>query len=129
MNKFAIAAVAAGVFVLGAACNSHPTSTAQESHPGTPTVTTSTTPAAAPVDPNTFTDGTYVVGSELAPGRYRTAGPTAGSMCYWERAKDLSGSVFSINANDNIKGQTTIAVSKADVAVEFSGGCVWRKVS
>ena len=45
------------------------------------------TPIVMPGQP--FVDGTYVIGDEIAPGRYRAREPSAG--CYWERLSDFSG--------------------------------------
>jgi hypothetical protein len=70
-----------------------------------------------------FDDGTRVVGAEMPPGIYHT--DPAGQDCYWERDKDLTGSLGAIIANDNISGPTTIQVAPTDKAVKFSGGCRW----
>lgn len=32
-------------------------------------------------------DGSYVVGADIVPGTYRSAGPVAGSACYWKRMR------------------------------------------
>ena len=37
-----------------------------------------------------FGDGTYIVGYDIAPGRYRTTSPTA--SCHWSRMADFDGS-------------------------------------
>jgi hypothetical protein len=31
------------------------------------------------------TDGTYAIGTEIAPGTYSSAGPVGDSACYWKR--------------------------------------------
>lgn len=80
--------------------------------------------------PGTFTDGTYVVGEEIQPGTYKTAGPDANSMvplCYWARLSNLEGDLDSIIANDNIQGQTTIVIKASDKAIRFDNGCTWTK--
>ena len=45
------------------------------------------TPIATPGQP--FPDGTYIVGDEVVPGRYRAREPSA--ECYWARLGDFSG--------------------------------------
>src|ERR1700759_220049 len=45
---------------------------------------------APPPGPKTTIDGdgTYAVGTDIAPGVYQSAGPVEGSTCYWKRSKD-----------------------------------------
>jgi hypothetical protein len=47
-------------------------------------------PPPPPPGPKTSidTDGTYTVGTDIAPGVYQSAGPVEGSTCYWKRSKD-----------------------------------------
>jgi hypothetical protein len=75
---------------------------------GTPTTGAATTVAG---------DGEYLVGQDMQPGTYRTAGPADGSGgdCYWQRSKDSSGSMDSIIANDNLAGSGRVTVSKGEV--------------
>ncbi len=91
-------------------------------HP-TRTVTKTFTPQPA----SSFSDGTYVVGTDIQPGRYRTdgRGDDASIGCYWSRNGDLSGE--NILANGIIRGPTTVEVRSGDAAFEVSGGCQWAK--
>jgi hypothetical protein len=80
--------------------------------------------------PGPFTDGTYLVGSDIAAGQYRTTGPDASEpvpMCFWSRNKDTDGQLSSIIANGIVKGPGIVSVKKGDNNVEFSGGCTWTK--
>ena len=45
-------------------------------------------PPAPPPGPKTTidADGTYAVGTDIAPGVYASAGPIADGACYWKRA-------------------------------------------
>src|SRR5947208_10980310 len=46
-------------------------------------------PAPAPAPgPKTAidADGTYVVGKDIQPGTYSSAGPVGGGACYWKRS-------------------------------------------
>ena len=98
-----------------------PTVTKTVSVPG-PTVTV-TPPAAASISG----DGTYVVGTEVAPGTYHTAGAADGN-CYWERLSGLSGTFDDIIANDNTDGPTTVTISATDKAFKTEGCESWSKI-
>lgn len=82
-------------------------------------------PSAQPmVGPATsFGDGTFVVGEEIVPGRYRTAGPAAWAPgCYWARLRGTSGEFRDIIANGIGQGPVTVTISRSDAAFK-SGGC------
>lgn len=70
-------------------------------------------------------DGTYKVGVDIKPGQWRTDGHGNGG-CYWERDKNLSGSIYATIANDNIDGPTIIEVNTGEY-LKLSGGCDWRR--
>lgn len=71
-----------------------------------------------------ISSGTYLVGSEIAPGRYVTEGA---DWCYFARLRNLEGGLGAIIANGNPRGHTTISVNAKDTAIEFSGNCTWHK--
>ncbi|HEY2195778.1 MAG TPA: DUF4190 domain-containing protein [Actinomycetospora sp.] len=75
-------------------------------------------------DPNTFTAGTYEVGTEIQPGTYKTTGS---SYCYYERDKNLDGEIGSIIDNDIVQGQGVMQVKSSDKYIKFSGTCTWTK--
>jgi hypothetical protein len=82
--------------------------------------------------PGGVSDGTHEVGPDLAPGKYKTAGPDPDSIvssCYWARLNSTDGDFDSIITNGNTQGPATLTVKSTDAAVEFSGGCVWTKTS
>lgn len=89
-----------------------------------PSYTAPTTEAAPAVDPNTFTAGTYEVGTDIKPGTYKTTGS---SWCYWERDKDASGEFSSIIANGNSNGPGIMTIKSSDGYVKFTGTCTWTK--
>jgi hypothetical protein len=99
--------------------------------PAAPTVTVT---AAAPTSaaPAGIGDGTYVVGTDIKPGLYKTTGPADDGSglanCYWERDRDLSGGMDSIIANDNSNGPTTVQISSGDKAFKTSGCASWVKI-
>ena len=73
-----------------------------------------------------FDDGTYVVGTEVKPGTYRT-GPGVRD-CYWERTTDGGGTI----ANDFVtfapKG-VTVTIRKSDGGFTSTDCGVWKRVS
>jgi hypothetical protein len=72
-------------------------------------------------------DGDFQVGADLKPGTYRTTGNSDG-MCYWERAKDASGEVDSLLANDNVTGTSYVTVKATDKIFKSSGCNDWEAV-
>lgn len=81
-------------------------------------------PPGSPV--TSFSDGTYAVGSDIEPGRYRSQG--ASSICYWERTSDFSGVLSSILANDISEGDTVVDIRGTDVGFTARGCGVWSKI-
>lgn len=72
-------------------------------------------------------NGTFQVGSDIKPGTYRSTGNKLG--CYWERAKDSSGGLDGILANDNVVGSSYVTV-KADDKIFKTRGCKgWHRVT
>jgi len=69
-------------------------------------------------------DGTYRVGTDIKPGTYYT-GNTDG--CYWERAKNFTGSFNAIIDNDFGSGRRMVTISAGDVAFESDGCGSWRR--
>lgn len=89
--------------------------------PGTVTVTASAPAPAPPPSPapppgpkTEFGDGTYLVGTDIAAGSYKSSGPRPGGvgMCYWARMKDDSGQ--NIIANSAGQGPTRVTVNKGE---------------
>ena len=82
--------------------------------------------------PQTYTQlssGTYVVGTDIQPGVYKTAGPGSSAItdsCYWATLNTLN--THDINDNGNISGPTTIEVPASVKALELDGGCTWAKI-
>ncbi|MFI8070024.1 hypothetical protein ACIF85_14725 [Streptomyces sp. NPDC086033] len=72
-------------------------------------------------------DGDFQVGSDIKPGTYRTTGNDDG-MCYWERAKDASGEMDSLLANDNVTGTSYVTVKATDKLLKSSDCNDWEAV-
>lgn len=85
-----------------------------------PTTTTTTT-----TQPTTTTTksipslraGNYIVGRDISPGVYRVS---VNRHCYWERARDASGSLRSIIANGNEFRNFYIEVKRTDYILKLS---------
>ena len=88
---------------------------------GCGTWTADLTPIVTPGQP--FVDGTYLVGDEIAPGRYRAREPSG--ECYWARLADFSG-VYGEGGNYFIirrAGPTSIVDIAPEDAGFYSRGC------
>lgn len=72
-------------------------------------------------------DGTWEVGTDIRPGKYKTSGPADSDVgwCYWERMKDLDSDFGSIIANGNADGPTVVRIKKGDAAFKTSGCSDW----
>lgn len=73
-------------------------------------------------------DGTFVVGSEVQPGTYKTEG-VDGFACHYARLADTSGEPQAIIAYDIPQGPSTVTIEDSDGAFETSGCQPWTKVS
>lgn len=82
MRRTRVATVAVA---LACSCVVPPTAQAQPAPPAP-----APGPAEAPASDGPKTtidaDGSYVVGKDIAPGVYQSAGPVDGGACYWKRA-------------------------------------------
>ncbi|MEV5410007.1 hypothetical protein AB0K60_14370 [Thermopolyspora sp. NPDC052614] len=71
-------------------------------------------------------DGQFLVGEDIRPGTYKTAGPD-GSTCYWARLRNASGELSAIIANDNITGPVRVAHKKGEY-FESTRCQEWKRV-
>lgn len=141
--RVALGATAVGIaFVMAGCSTGSPVSTstrtlsasairpsATQQAPAAPTASaaTSTAPTTPSGPADSFAgEGTYVVGTDIAPGTYRSPGPSGSSTCYWARLGDLSGT--SIIANNISEGPAVMAVAPTDAAVEVKGCARWTAV-
>jgi hypothetical protein len=70
---------------------------------------------------DSFGDGTYAVGSQVAPGSWTATG--AGS-CYWERLSGLGGEVELVITSGN---STTVELAGDDAAFSSFGCGTWQR--
>ncbi|MFD8695611.1 hypothetical protein [Kitasatospora purpeofusca] len=100
----------------------------------TVTVTATTTlqptsEAMAKPDGTIAGSGTYLVGTDVQPGTYKTVGPSGSTgLCYWERSSGTSGDAGSIIANDALTGQGVVTIKKSDALFKSQGCQMWTKV-
>lgn len=73
----------------------------------------------------TFGDGTWAVGTKIAPGTYQAPG---GTGCYWARLSDFSGQLSGIIANADPSGPTLVTIASSDAGFETSGCGQWTLV-
>ncbi|RDH76577.1 hypothetical protein DVS77_20695 [Mycolicibacterium moriokaense] len=79
-------------------------------------------PAPGPAPMASFGDGTYAVGTDIAPGVYQSAGPVEGGVCYWKRANN-----DGIVANAMSKKPQTVQIEAGDTTFKSSECQEWQK--
>ncbi len=83
-------------------------------------------PAPPPAPKTTIdNDGTYVVGTDIEPGTYTSAGGAAGGTCYWKRMSSLNGSDIIDNALSS-KPQV-VQIDPSDKAFKTDHCQPWQK--
>jgi hypothetical protein len=110
-----------------------------------PTVTVPQTPKAEPAptatkapeakkttepdSKSTMNEGTYEIGVDAKPGRYKTQVSESSPGCYWARMKDDSGGLNSIIANDNVNPGARVSITVKQGEFFKSDGCgTWTMV-
>lgn len=96
-----------------------------ESAPPPPAASDSAKPPRGPA--TSMGNGTFLVGTDVEPGTYRSDGPLRTS-CYWARLSGTGGELDDIIANNLGKGPATVTIKKSDAAFESSGCSRWHKV-
>jgi len=89
-----------------------------------------TTVPASGIGSLKYGDGTFLIGYDIAPGVYHTAGPIQDIRpnCYWERSSADAGDVSSIIANDNSHGPVTVTIRRSDRSFKSNGCLPWVRV-
>ncbi|QNG19851.1 hypothetical protein [Rhodococcus triatomae] len=90
------------------------------------TIATVGSAAASP----TFGDGTYLVGTDIAPGQYAGSGQVDEHMgCYWERRSGTSGNFDEILANDYThSGRVVVTILPSDYAFRSEDCGTWTRI-
>lgn len=72
-----------------------------------------------------FSDGQFIIGTDVRPGTYRSTG---GTGCYWEREKDFSGGGSnSIIANNNTDGPSVVTINAGDAGFKSKSCGDWSR--
>jgi hypothetical protein len=84
-------------------------------------------PPAPPPQPKTTIDhdGLFVVGTDIVPGTYSSAGPVGTGTCYWKRLSSLNGKDIIDNALSS-KPQV-VEIEPTDTAFKTDGCQPWQK--
>lgn len=84
-------------------------------------------PPPPPPQPKTTIDrdGTLVVGTDIVPGTYSSAGPVGAGKCYWKRLSSLSGSDI-IDSAMSSKPQV-VQIDPSDKAFKTDGCQPWQQ--
>jgi hypothetical protein len=87
----------------------------------------SPTPGAAPGPKTTIDhDGTYAVGTDIAPGTYSSAGPVGSGTCYWKRTGNPDGALLD---NAMSKKPQIVQIEPTDKAFRTAGCQPWQVTS
>ncbi|MGP3955198.1 hypothetical protein ACTWPT_04315 [Nonomuraea sp. 3N208] len=71
---------------------------------------------------------TFVVGKDIQPGTYRTAGPTTGfTMCFWARMKSTSADLADVITSGMPTGPDTVTIEPTDKAFQTGGCAEWTR--
>jgi hypothetical protein len=72
----------------------------------------------------TFSDGMFIVGTDIAPGTYQTSGADG---CYYARLSGFSGGDGDIIDNENPTGSAIVTVASTDAGFTSQGCGTWTK--
>jgi hypothetical protein len=82
-------------------------------------------PAAGPAAKTTIDgDGTFKVGTDIAPGTYASAGPVDGRVCYWKRTASADAGGHTID-NAMSKKPQVVSIDPTDAAFKTDGCQPW----
>jgi hypothetical protein len=96
-----------------------------------PTPTSTEPPVPAGPATTLSTNGVFVVGTDVAPGTYKTAGPAEGSaICSWARLNKLASitDMDAIIKNGNELGPGFVTIEPSDVAFATQLCQPWQKI-
>ncbi|MCV7147765.1 hypothetical protein [Mycobacterium riyadhense] len=96
----------------------------QPSPEPSPAPAPSSSPAPAPALKTTIDkDGTYAVGTDIAPGTYTSAGPVGNGTCYWKRMGNPDGALID---NAMSKKPQVVQIEPTDKAFKTNGCQPWQ---
>lgn len=81
-------------------------------------------PSPAPAAKTTMNhDGTFTVGTDIAPGTYSSAGPVGDGTCYWKRIGNPDGNLID---NALSKQPQVVQIDPGDKSFKTSGCQPWQ---
>lgn len=72
-----------------------------------------------------FGPGVFIVGTDIAPGTYRSNGR---GDCYWARLRAFTGDLGALIANNNTSGPTIVTISAGDRGFESTRCGTWTRL-
>lgn len=92
----------------------------------------STVAAAAPaLPPGQIGEGVWLVGTDVAPGTYRSSGPADGGYCMWSRHSTAAGgpmdAIISSDGDYDIR-QMIVTIEPTDALFRTAGCAPFEKV-
>jgi hypothetical protein len=72
-----------------------------------------------------FSDGDYIVGTDIQPGTYRSSGQ---SGCYWARLKGFGHTTDDVLANDNTDSPAVVTIAATDKGFEATRCGTWTLI-
>jgi hypothetical protein len=112
---------AAGLVVAGWAASAGVAYADPEPEPS-PAPSPGASPAAGPKTTIEH-DGTFAVGTDIAPGTYSTAGPVTDGTCYWKRLGNPDGALID---NAISKKPQVVRIEATDKAFKTDGCQPWQ---
>jgi hypothetical protein len=73
-----------------------------------------------------FSDGYFILGTDVAPGTWVAPG---GPNCYWERLAGFSGDFSQIIANNFGGGQQIVSIGPGDAGFHSESCGTWTKIA
>jgi hypothetical protein len=123
--RFGAAALVIGGWAVSAAVaygDPEPTPSPEPSPAESPAASPEPSPAPGPKTTIDH-DGTFAVGTDIAPGTYSTAGPVADGACYWKRMGNPDGNLID---NSMSKKPQVVQIDPTDKAFKTSGCQPWQ---
>lgn len=71
-----------------------------------------------------FGDGTYIVGTDIQPGTYKSSGQQG---CYYARLKGFGGTIDDIITNNNTDNPAIVTISASDKGFQSKSCGTWTK--
>lgn len=84
--------------------------------------------AVVTIEPVSFGNGTWRVGTDIPAGTYRSIN-AASASCYWERLRGFGGTLADIIANDIDGGIRLVTIGASDLGFRSNGCATWIAVA